>query len=134
MKKALVFLLAAVLLCVSLTASAEKNKMTIEIDSGKYPVVAADDPCLDAFRAEGEKAAKNALPVIFLPLNRNRQLQAVVKPGSVQNKKFSLSVNALHNQNSRDSSYSFTLSWSSRSRGSRCPPRSRRSASGRQPR
>ena len=35
MKKALVFLLAAVLLCVSLTASAEKNKMTIEIDSGK---------------------------------------------------------------------------------------------------
>ncbi len=92
MKKALVFLLAAVLLCVSLTASAEKNKMTIEIDSGKYPVVAADDPCLDAFRAEGEKAAKNALPVIFLPLNRNRQLQVVVKPGSVQNKKFSLSV------------------------------------------
>ena len=93
MKKILVFLLAAVMFCMSLTALAEGNAaVTLEVDADRLPVYAADDPYPDAFRSGEKQAEGETLPILLLPVKKNLQLRATVKPGTVKNKKTVLSA------------------------------------------
>ena len=88
MKKILVFLLAAVMFCMSLTALAEGTAaVTLEVDADRLPVYAADDPYPDAFRSGEKQAEGETLPILLLPVKKNLQLRATVKPGTVKNKK-----------------------------------------------
>ena len=91
MKKVLVSILALVMLCASLTALAEGNEaVTLEVNTTKLAVYAADDANVAAFRS-GENA-ENTLPVLLLGVKKSLTLQATVKPAAVKNKKTVLSV------------------------------------------
>ena len=93
MKRILIFLLAAVMLCMSLTVLAEGNEaISLEVDTAKLPVYAADDPYPAGFRTGAEQADGNALPILLLPAKKSLQIHAAVKPGTVKNKKTVLSV------------------------------------------
>ena len=92
MKKILIPLLALVLLCVSLNALAEGSEaITLEVNTGKLPVYAADDSYTAAFRAEGGQT-DNTLPILLIPVKKNLQIQATVAPRTVKNKKVKLSA------------------------------------------
>ena len=91
MKKVLISILALVMLFTSLTAWAEGNEaITLEVNTAKLPVYAADDAEAAAFRAEN--AESNTLPVLLLAVKKSLQVQASVKPAAVKNKKAVLSV------------------------------------------
>lgn len=91
MKKVLISILALVMLLTSLTAWAEGNEaITLEVNTAKLPVYAADDAEAAAFRAEN--AESNTLPVLLLAVKKSLQVQASVKPAAVKNKKAVLSV------------------------------------------
>ena len=91
MKKVLVSILALVMLCASLSALAEGNEaVTLEVNTAKLTVYAADDAAAAAFRS-GENA-ENTLPVLLLGVKKSLTLQAAVKPATVKNKKTVLSV------------------------------------------
>ena len=91
MKKVLVSILALVMLCASLSALAEGNEaVTLEVNTAKLTVYAADDANAAAFRS-GENA-ENTLPVLLLGVKKSLTLQAAVKPATVKNKKTVLSV------------------------------------------
>ena len=86
MKKILIALLVLALLCVSLTALAE-DEITLQLNTSKVQVYAADDPYVKGLTAEG-----GTLPVIVVPVKRSFSLQVTVQPRTVRNKKVSLSV------------------------------------------
>ena len=86
MKKILIALLVLALLCVSLAALAE-DEITLQLNTSKVQVYAADDPYLKGLTAEG-----GTLPVIVVPVKRSFSLQVTVQPRTVRNKKVSLSV------------------------------------------
>ena len=88
MKKMLSLLLALVMLCVSVSALAEESEtVKLELNAGKLPVYAADDPYLN-----GLTSAEDGLPVIVLAVKKNVQLQVNVLPKTVKNKKVELAV------------------------------------------
>ena len=87
MKRILIPLLVLAMLCVSLAALAEGEAVTLELNTAKLPVYAADDPNLDGLTAGGGE-----LPVIVLAAKKNIQLQVNVSPKTVKNKKVTLSV------------------------------------------
>ena len=91
MKKILISLLVMAALCISMTVLAEGNEaITVELNTAKLPVYAADDPCLDAYRADG--AEENTLPVILVPVKKNLELRVTVLPKDLKNRKSILSV------------------------------------------
>lgn len=91
MKKVLVSVLALVMLFMSVSALAEENEaVTLEVNTAKLTVYAADDAAAAAFRT-GENA-ENTLPILLLPVKKSLTLQASVKPATVKNKKTVLSV------------------------------------------
>ena len=91
MKRVLISILALALICMSLTAWAEGNEaITLEVNTAKLPVYAADDADAAAFRAEN--AEGNTLPILLLPVKKSLQLQTTVKPASVKNRKTVLTV------------------------------------------
>ena len=88
MKKVLVFLLALALLLMSMPALAEEGEaVTLELNTARLPVYAADDPYLN-----GLTAADDGLPVLVLFTKKSQQLQIAVSPKTVKNKKVDLSV------------------------------------------
>lgn len=88
MKKLLIPLLVLVLLCGSLAALAEgSNAVTLELNTAKLPVYAADDPSLEGLTAGGD-----GLQVLLLSVKRSLTLQVQVLPKTVRNKKVTLSV------------------------------------------
>ena len=88
MKKILALLLALVMLCISLAALAEEGEtVTLELNAGKLPVYAADDPYLNGLTSAGD-----GLPVIVLAVKKNVQLQVNVLPKTTKNKKVELAV------------------------------------------
>ena len=87
MKKVLVFLLALALLWVSASALAEGETVTLELNTSKLQVYAADDPYLSGLTAAGD-----GLPVLVLPVKKSQQLQVNVQPRTVKNKKVDLTV------------------------------------------
>ena len=87
MKRVLVFLLALALLCVSVSALAEGEAITLELNTSKLPVYAADDPSLSGLKAGGD-----GLPVLVLLMKKSQKLQVNVQPKTVKNKKVDLTV------------------------------------------
>ena len=88
MKKMLSLLLALVMLCMSLAALAEEGEtVTLELNAGKLPVYAADDPYLNGLTSAGD-----GLPVIVLAVKKNVQLHVNVLPKTTKNKKVELAV------------------------------------------
>jgi uncharacterized protein YjdB len=88
MKKILIPLLALTLLCVSLGAAAEgQEAITLELNTAKLPLYAADDPYLD-----GLADPAGTLPVLVLPVKKSWQLQVTVLPKTLKNRKFTLAV------------------------------------------
>ena len=87
MKKILIPLLVLVMLCVSLAALAEEESISLELNTAKLPVYAADDPYLNGLTAGGD-----GLPVIVLSVKKSLQLQVSVQPKTVKNKKVTLAV------------------------------------------
>lgn len=88
MKKMLSLLLALVMLCVSMTALAEESEaISLELNTAKLPVYAADDPYLNGLTSAGD-----GLPVIVLAVKKTLQLQVNVLPKKTRNKKVQLAV------------------------------------------
>ena len=88
MKKLLIPLLVLILLCGSLAALAEgSNAVTLELNTAKLPVYAADDPYLEGLSSGGDN-----LQVILLSVKRFLTLQVQVLPKTAPNKKVALSV------------------------------------------
>ncbi|MER1992508.1 MAG: Ig-like domain-containing protein [Eubacteriales bacterium] len=87
MKRILIPLLVLAMLCVSLAALAEEDAVTLELNTARLPVYAADDPYLD-----GLSAADDGLPVILLSVRNYFELQVKVQPKTVKNKKVTMSV------------------------------------------
>ena len=79
MKKILIALLVLALLCVSLAALAE-DEITLQLNTSKVQVYAADDPYLKGLTAEG-----GTLPVIVVPVKRSFSLQVTVQPRTGRN-------------------------------------------------
>ena len=91
MKKFLVPLLAMMLLlCLSLSATAEENAITLEVNTTRLPLYAADDPYVAQLRGGAQPA--DTLEVLVLPVKRGIQVQTAVKPANVKNKKVLLTV------------------------------------------
>ena len=91
MKKFLIPILAAVILCISLAAMAEGHEaVMVELNTAKLPVYEADDPCLEAFREEG--AEENTLPVILAPVKQSLGLRVTVLPKDLKNRNSILTV------------------------------------------
>ena len=91
MKKILIPLLVAAVLCICMAALAEGTEtITVELNTERLPVYEADDPCLDVYRADG--AEENTLPVILAPVKKNLELRVTVLPKDLKNRKSILSV------------------------------------------
>ena len=69
------------------TAPAEGNAVTLELNTAKLPVYAADDPYLD-----GLTAADDGLPVILLPVKNAFDLRVKVQPNALKNKKVTITA------------------------------------------
>ena len=79
------------MLCTILAAAAEgTEEITVELNTEKLPVYAADDPCLDVYRVDG--AEENTLPVILAPVKQSMGLRVTVLPKDLKNRKSTLSV------------------------------------------
>ena len=92
MKKILIPLLALVLLCMGMAAPAEGNEaITLEVNSARLPVYAANDP-YPAALGLSEPAEGTALPVLVLPVKKSLQIQATVMPKTVKDKRITLST------------------------------------------
>ena len=90
MKKILLPLLVLALLCMGLTAAAEGNDaITLEVNTGKIAVYAADDPYLAGLtdQADGE-----ILPVMVIPAKKGYQLRVSVQPTTVKNRRVTLTA------------------------------------------
>ncbi len=87
MKRVLVFLLALAMLCVSVSALAEGEAITLELNTSELSVYAADDPSLSGLTAGGD-----GLPVLVLLVKKSQKLQVNVQPKTVKNKKVDLTV------------------------------------------
>ena len=88
MKRMLLPLLVLALLCMGLTAAAEgNNAITLEVNTGKIAVYAADDPYLAGLtdQADGE-----VLPVMVIPAKKGFQLRTSVQPTTVRNRRVTL--------------------------------------------
>lgn len=93
MKKILLPLLVLALLCMSMAALSEGDEaITLEVNTAKLPVYAADDPYTAGFMGNPELTEENKLPVLLLPVKKSLQMQVTVKPGTVKNKKTVLAV------------------------------------------
>jgi len=92
MKKILVPLLVLTLLCISAVAPAVGDEaVTLEVNTVKLPVYAADDPYPAEFGL-AEQPEGEALPVLMLAVKKNLQIQASVQPKTVKNKKITLTL------------------------------------------
>ena len=92
MKKFLVPLLVLALLFISAAAPAEENEaITLEINTAKLPVYAADDP-YPASLGLAAQPEESGLPVLVLPAKKSLQLQVTVLPKTLKNRKYTLSV------------------------------------------
>ena len=88
MKKMLSLLLALAVLCMSMAALAEEGeKVTLELNTARLPVYAADDPYLNGLTSAGD-----GLPVIVLAVKKSLSLQVNVLPKTTRNKKVDLAV------------------------------------------
>ena len=93
MKKILLPLLVLALLCMSMAALSEGDgALTLEVNTAKLPVYAADDPYVAGFRGDSDQTEENRLPVLLLPVKKSLQVQVTVQPGTVKNKKTVMSV------------------------------------------
>ena len=93
MKKILVSLLVLAMLCGCMTALGEgSDAVTLEVNTTRLPLYAADDPYLDGLLADAEQAKADGLPVLVIPAKRGVQLQVNVMPRSVRNKRVVLSA------------------------------------------
>jgi len=86
MKKILIPLLVLVMLCVSLTALAEGEAVTLELNTAKLAVYNPGDPALEGLTSE------ESLPVIVVHTKKSVTLQVNVTPRTVRNKKVTLTV------------------------------------------
>ena len=87
MKKILIPLLVLMLLCMSIGALAEgQEAVTLEVNTAKLPLYAADDPYLNGLAEQG------SLPVLVLQVKKSLQLSVTVLPKTLKNRKFTLSV------------------------------------------
>ena len=85
MKKLLISILVLMLFCVSVNALAENSEaITLEVNTARLPVYAADDAFAASLRA-GKEA--NSLQILLLQAGKSVQVQTAVKPGSVKDKK-----------------------------------------------
>ena len=91
MKRFLIPLLALLLLCLSLTAAAAEEQITLEVNTEKLPLYAADDPYIARLRGTDEQPG-DGLQVLVLPVRRGLQIQTAVKPATVKNKRVTLTV------------------------------------------
>ena len=90
MKKILAAVLALALLCGSMAALAEGNgTVTVEVNTEKLPVYAAEDPYAAAFLTETQQAG--GLPVLLIAEGKSQQLQALAQ-GAVRNRRVVLSA------------------------------------------
>ena len=88
MKKILIPLLVLAVLCASLSALAEGgDAVTLELNTARMPVYAADDPYLN-----GLTAGEGTLPVIVLFAKKSLTLQVNVLPKTVRNKRVTLTA------------------------------------------
>ena len=87
MKKILISLLALMLSCMSMGVLAEgqDETVTVELNTARLAVYAADDPYLD-----GLTDPAGTLPVIVLQVKNPVELQVTVGPKTLKNKKFTL--------------------------------------------
>ena len=91
MKKILTAVLALALLCGSLYALAEDNgTVTVEVNTEKLPVYAAEDPFAAAFRTGTQQ--DDGLPVLLLAEGKSLQVQAAAQGSTVRNRRVVLSV------------------------------------------
>ena len=91
MKKILAAVLALALLCGSLYALAEDNgTVTVEVNTEKLPVYAAEDPFAAAFRTGTQQ--DDGLPVLLLAEGKSLQVQAAAQGSTVRNRRVVLSV------------------------------------------
>ena len=92
MKKILVplLVLALVFLGAAATAAADEA-ITLEVNTAKLPLYAADDPYLAGFGMSAQPEGE-ALQVLVLQVKKSLQLQAKIGPQSVKNKRFTLSA------------------------------------------
>ena len=89
MKRILVLLLALALLCESAFVLAEEGgAVTLELNTARLPVYAADDPFLSDLGAQSD----SVLPVLLISVKKSCQLQVTVQPRTVKNKKFTLTA------------------------------------------
>ena len=104
MKRILAAVLALALLCGNAAALAEgKEKITLEVKTGRFQVYDAEDSYSALFRKvkktekkeEEEEEEEEPLPMLLLPLGNNLQLQVSVLPRTVKNRKAVLSVDEL---------------------------------------
>ena len=86
MKRFLIPLLVLALLCAGLSAHAEEDAITLELNTTRLPLYAAGDPYLSGLTEQTD------LPVLVLPVKKSWQLSVKVQPQKVRNKQFSLSV------------------------------------------
>ena len=86
MKRFLIPLLVLALLCVGLSALAEEDAITLELNTSRLPLYDAGDPYLSGLTEQTD------LPVLVLPVKRSWQLSVKVQPQTVKNKQFTLSV------------------------------------------
>lgn len=86
MKRFVIPLLVLALLFVSLSALAEEDAVTLELNTARLPLYAAGDPHLSGLTEQTD------LPVLVLPVKKSWQLSVKVQPLTVRNKQFTLSV------------------------------------------
>ena len=91
MKRFLIPLLALLLLCLSLTAAAAEDQITLDVNTAKLPLYTADDPYIARLRGTDEQPG-DGLQVLVLPVRRGLQIQTAVKPATVKNKRVTLTV------------------------------------------
>ena len=91
-KRILVLLLALALLTAGMPALAGAEEgVTVEVNTSKLPVYAADDACLAGLLA-AEAGEDETLPVLVLPVKKSYTINASVQPRDLRNRKVALSV------------------------------------------
>ena len=86
MKRVLILLLTAVLLCFSAAALAAGDVRELEIRTEKLPLYTSDDPLLASLLKEGEES----LPVLLLQMKKSLTLQVNALPKDADNRRIVL--------------------------------------------
>ena len=86
MKRVLILLLTAVLLCFSAAALAAGDVRELEIRTEKLPLYTSDDPLLASLLKEG----KESLPVLLLQMKKSLTLQVNALPKDADNRRIVL--------------------------------------------